>query len=63
MNTVSLQAKPKDHDVRSQGPQPIAAVMSEVLARYGLPSARQPSERVAGYRTNYPVQHAELAVA
>ena len=63
MNTVTLQAQPKDRDVRFQGPHPIAAVMSEVLARYGLPSATQQSERVAGYRTNYPVQHAELAVA
>ena len=56
MNTVTLQAKTKDHDACSEGPQPIAAVMSDVLARYGLASALQPSERVAGYRTNYPVQ-------
>lgn len=45
-------------------PRPIAAVMTEVLARYGLSESRQRPERVADYWSTRSVRaDCELAVA
>ncbi|MEX2141617.1 MAG: hypothetical protein WD894_20295 [Pirellulales bacterium] len=49
MNTTVFPRESIDHDTRLRKPQPIAEVMAEVLARYGLPEAPHVSERAVGY--------------
>jgi hypothetical protein len=64
MNTVTLRTERVDDDDGAREPRPIAVVMSEVLARYGLQEAPRHLDRALSFRPDYTAQTAgELAVA
>ena len=50
MSTIAFQTACIDQDFRLREPQPIAAVIPKVLARYGLSEAPQHNERGVGDR-------------